>query len=138
MKLLTGDHSECKKQYSDKSKKAHVCVFTDENGVTFWKLLRCMKNYKGGFNTTEPLSYFAWTIQALESVRSRDEKRKRDERDSALVSAGASETIGCEGKIGSYMQKGSPVSKMGRALDKTARFYIYGKGRVSKSTFDDE
>eukprot|EP00171_Calliarthron_tuberculosum_P008665 IDg8665t1 len=140
VKPLTGDHEECKKGHADKSKKTHVCIFTEEHGFSCWKLLRCMKNSKGSYNTTEPLSHFRLDhpSSTIGSEHCRKAKRKRDERDDALMSAGLVERIDGQGKIGNFMKLGSFAGKMERALALSARYYIYGKGRVSKSTFDDE
>eukprot|EP00173_Palmaria_palmata_P004972 Plantae.Rhodophyta-Palmaria_palmata.ctg7899.p1 GENE.Plantae.Rhodophyta-Palmaria_palmata.ctg7899~~Plantae.Rhodophyta-Palmaria_palmata.ctg7899.p1 ORF type:complete len:145 (-),score=4.69 Plantae.Rhodophyta-Palmaria_palmata.ctg7899:453-863(-) len=70
---LAGDHEECAKLVSDKSKRSHVCTYSHKGSVC-WRLLKCQRNRSNGFNTNEALDHFRFTTRNQTLGKSRCKK----------------------------------------------------------------
>ena len=146
MKPLTGDHPELKKSAADRTRRTHVCTFRDK-GKTCFALLRCMRNTFKGFNTTEPLRHFQIFHEESPIGKSQIEKGERKKRKLAEdLACAAGDEMGSKRKkkrtetsaVGNYFESGPKPGTMSIALAKAARWYMYGRQHVSKSTFYDE
>lgn len=105
-----------------------------------------MKNSNNGFNTTEPLENFRVFHRNSEIGKEELSKRNRkiERLEYSLTAAGTSNSEP-NSKVHKrvwvmayFIERATTCSgKMEIALAKAARWYIYGRQHISKSTFDD-
>eukprot|EP00173_Palmaria_palmata_P002826 Plantae.Rhodophyta-Palmaria_palmata.ctg2938.p1 GENE.Plantae.Rhodophyta-Palmaria_palmata.ctg2938~~Plantae.Rhodophyta-Palmaria_palmata.ctg2938.p1 ORF type:complete len:249 (-),score=44.32 Plantae.Rhodophyta-Palmaria_palmata.ctg2938:18-698(-) len=153
VKLLRGDHAECIKGSADRTKRSHVCIFPNsrrQRGTCF-KLLRCHLNPKGSFNSTGELQHFQdyHPTSEIGQKQVQKGKTKLNGYENSLTAAetdasgqGATSKrrlVKPSGPIERFVTSATNSTKpIDIALAKAARYYLYGKHHVSKSTFDDE
>lgn len=83
VKQLRGDHVECFKPDSDKTKKTHCCLYSDENGTCYQLLRLCRHKDNGSWNTAEALVHFKLSHPQSELGGKQNGKEKRKLEQSA-------------------------------------------------------
>ena len=105
-----------------------------------------MRNTFGSYNTTEPLRHFQnfHPDSKIGKEQLEKEEKKKRKLQNFLASAGAEahpppeKKKRVQGSIVKYAENGVKPGAMSIALAKAARWYMYGRQHIFKSTFDDD
>lgn len=133
--LLTGGHEECKKDFSNPSKKTHACTYNDARGPCHELLRVGWNKSKSCWNTTVPLRHFELCHKDSEIGKKQIEKatKRQDFIDNAQTASEgrtsfSSAKRNSQGAMDEFLTK-VPSANQDReemALIAVARYYVYG------------
>jgi len=135
------DEATIKVYSRGRSKRTHVCV-------KCWKLLHVGKDKQGRWVSSNVAIHARVCSEGDErgkELREGDAARQDDKTEAmfqagggAASASGKDRAAGASGSSGAGSSRSTfEVDKCARALAMQARFYVYGRQRISKASFDD-